>query len=221
MAERPERPRIDPAVAAQPAIQAGEGRCKQITGYLYDPDPAGRVVRAGPSRSTRALGRLLPPIGEGPFPASFEILRSRDGWLEIEGAGYDESLTGKPALAMFTGRGWIWGGGVSVGLQSKTGFAEPSHRSALLVDLGNAASFDWQANTRIVGCDGRWVLVEIEANPDSPAPNYRPEAVASRNPLRLRSWVAGVCNIQETTCDGVNGDFAESSHLDRDPNRGD
>lgn len=93
--------------------------------------------------------------------------------------------------------------------------------TALLVDLGNVASFDGSAKTRVVGCSGRWVLVEIELDPKAEAPRYRSEAVVSQQPLRLRAWVAGVCNIQETTCDGVNGDFAESSHLDRDPNRGD
>lgn len=126
-ADRPQRPRIDLAVAARPATQSGEGQCKQITGYLNDPDPAGRVVRAGPSPSARELGRILPPLGDEQIAASFEILRSRDGWLEVEGAGYDETLTGKAVPAVYSGRGWIWGGGVTVGLRSTTGFAEPSH----------------------------------------------------------------------------------------------
>lgn len=46
-----------------------------------------------------------------------------------------------------------------------------------------------------------------------PEPKYRKEAVVSERPLVLRAWVSGVCNIQETTCDGVNGNRAETSRL--------
>ena len=218
-----EPPRIDLAMAAVPATSSGHTNCNDITGYLNDPDPAGRIVRAEPSPDARELGRLLPPLKGGafdPLPASFEILGSQDGWLEIEGAGYDEFLAGKPAAKMFTGRGWIWGGEVSVGLQSETGFAQPSHKSAVLVSLGTGGSFDGGAHIQVAGCTRRWVLVEIDGNTATPAPTFRPEAVVRQKPLRLRSWVAGVCNITETTCDGVNGNRAETSHLDRDPNKG-
>lgn len=199
--------------------------CKDIWGFLDDPDPAGRIVRDSPSPKGRELGRILPPSDSdnwgGELAAGFRVLGSEDGWLEIEDAVFDEQLYGKNPPKMYSGRGWIAGGGVRITLQSQLGFAAPSHGSPVLIDLQPHMGFDGLRQKRIVACSGRWVLADWlidSANwPEgTEMPTYRSEAIVSRKPLVLRAWASGVCNIQETTCDGVDGNRAESSRLNGD-----
>lgn len=220
----PPLPKIDLALPARQPVSAGHTKCKDVGGYLYDPDPAGRIVRDAPSPSGRELGRILPPEKESEYglAATFWVLGSKDGWLEIENAGYDEHLYGKDPPKMYSGRGWIAGGGVHITLQSELGFAEPSHSSPVLIDMTPEGSFDGTPIKRIVACQGRWVLADWLVGPDKswpgrPMPTYRKEAVVSERPLVLRAWVAGVCNIQETTCDGTSGNNPRMSRLDGDP----
>jgi len=217
-AASPEPPGIDLAIAAKPAVAPARGVCKQVEGSVFDPDPAGRIVRAGPSVSTKELGRILPPTGEQ-FPAHFEIVETRNGWLKIRGAAFDPSLSETPGPPIYAGTGWISGLGVNVTLQSRLGFAAPSHQSPVLID-GRPSDrlFDESRPRRIIACDGRWILADWPDLPhprdDAPAWAYRPEAVVEKDPLVLRAWVTGVCNIQETTCDGVDGTRPETSRLD-------
>ncbi|WP_309622069.1 hypothetical protein [Novosphingobium sp.] len=213
-------PGIDLALAAIPPVSGGHTGCKDIWGYLTDPDPAGRIVRDAPLQNGRELGRILPPEKESDYglAATFQILGSKDGWLEIADAGYDPQLYGKAPPPMYSGHGWIAGGGIHVTLQSSLGFAMPSHKSPVLVDLTSDGHFDATPMLRVVACEGRWVLADWRTGPDKdlptrPQPKYRQEAVVSKRPLVLRAWVTGVCNIQETTCDGVNGNRSETSRL--------
>jgi hypothetical protein len=219
----PPLPKIDLALPARQPVSAGHTRCKDIWGYLRDSDPAGRVVRDAPSSSGRELGRILPPSQSddwgGGLEATFKVLGSQDGWLEIERAGYDAGLYGKNPPKMYSGRGWIAGGGVWITLQSQLGFSAPSHDSAVLVDFTPNGHFDSTSQQRIVACEGRWVLADwlpgpYKDWPEAPVPAYRKEALVSKRPLVLRAWVTGVCNIQETTCDGVDGNRPETSRLD-------
>ena len=213
-------PGIDLALAAIPPVSGGHTRCKDISGFLTDPDPTGRIVRDAPSPNGRELGRILPPEKESEYglAATFQILGSKNGWLEIADAGYDPQLYGKTPPPMYSGHGWIAGGGIHVTLQSSLGFAMPSHKSPVLVDLTSDGYFDDTPMPRVVACEGRWVLADWRTGPDKdlptrPEPKYRKEAVVSERPLVLRAWVTGVCNNQVTTCDGVDGNRAETSRL--------
>jgi hypothetical protein len=216
-------PSIDLNRPAQPAGAPGHTSCHGISGFLTDKDPAGRIVRAGPARDAAELGRIPPPqysedAGED-WPYEFSIVGSQDGWLEIEGAGLDEQIAGKAERTAYTGRGWIAGGGVLVAVQSGTGFAAPSHDSAVLVSAHpNDRALEEFGPKRVIGCSGRWVLADwdgaVRYDGETWRLTYRPEAVVRRNPVVLRAWSAGVCNILETTCDGMNGDFADTSGLE-------
>lgn len=216
-------PGIDRAKSAELVTPQGRTRCKDMIGSLDDRDPAGRIVRSAPRADAPEVGRLLPPheVEEwNPLPAEFSVLGSENGWLEIEGGGFDAQLYGAKPPTMYSGRGWIAGGGVSIKVQSQRGFAAPDHASPVLIALSEGSDFDGAAQVRTVACDGRWILADWRFRQGEGPPwnlDYRPEAVIQREPLTLRAWVTGVCNIRETTCDGVNGSRAETSRLDGDP----
>lgn len=216
VAAEPEPPKPSPppplrlSTAAPFAAQARDGTaCTDITGYLDDPDPAGRTVRDTPSLTGAVLG-IIPAQGTLDFPAGFEIVESQGGWLKIRNAGFDTALVGDKVPASYAGEGWISGKGVRVTVQARLGFAAPSHDAPWLVD-GRPDNFLESVKQRaIVGCAGNWVLVDWLFDP-KPAYGakplaYRPEAVVSRTPITLRAWSTGICNIQETTCDGTDGD---------------
>jgi hypothetical protein len=206
----PPPPPIRLSTAAPFAAQARDGTaCTDITGSLDDPDPAGRNVRDTPSLTGAVLG-TIPAQGALDFPATFEILESRNGWLKIRNAGFDTALVGDKVPASYAGEGWISGKGVRVTVQAQLGFAAPSHDAPWLVDGRPENHLDSVKQRAIVGCAGNWVLVDwlfdpkpgYGANPLA----YRPEAVVARTPITLRAWSTGICNIQETTCDGTDGD---------------
>lgn len=215
---------IDLDRPANAAVSAGATTCNGIVGFLRDRDPAGRIVRAQPSAGARELGRIPAPAPSeqwgGDWPYEFDIIGSENGWLHITGARLDETMGGKPAAKVYSGTGWIASGGVHVGVQSRTGFAEPSHSAEVLISGYPDTFLDGFGPQRVVACMGRWILADWPAELASDEGrvtwhlNYRPEAVVSQNPVVLRAWVAGVCNIIETTCDGVIGDYPDTSRLE-------
>jgi hypothetical protein len=182
-------------------------KCTDIRGYLYDQAEGGRIVHARPDAASPVLGRVAPP-DKGPNGVSdvavgFDILASRDGWLLIEGAADDTALTERPARSMYSGRGWIRSERVGVGLQTSQAFAQPRHSSAMLARAVEPGSLD---NLFEIGaCDGHWVLGRWRPSPPSTI-RYQRSAVISADPLTLEAWATGICNIQETSCDGVSGD---------------
>lgn len=185
----------------------GLRKCSDIRGYLHDEAAGGRAVHANPDAASPVLGRVAPP-GKGPdgdyeIAVGFDILASRDGWLMIEGAADDIALTEQPARGMYSGRGWIRSERVGVGLQASQAFAQPRHSSAILI---RAIEPDSLADlAEIAACDGHWVLGRWR--PSSPATvRYEPAALISADPLTLEAWATGICNIQETSCDGISGD---------------
>jgi hypothetical protein len=189
--------------------------CTDIRGYLNDEAAAGRAVHSEPDGASAVLGRVSPPskgpAGDYSVAVGFDVLASRDGWLLIEGAADDAALTERPARAMYSGRGWIRSERVGVGLQTRQAFAEPRHSSALLIETIEPNSL--ADLVEIAACDGNWVLGRWRPSPPS-AFRYEPAAVVSRDPLTLEAWATGICNIQETSCDGVSGDRPAG---DRDP----
>jgi hypothetical protein len=187
--------------------------CVDINGYLDDPDPAGRNIRDIPSKNGALLG-VIPPQGGLDFPPSFTIIESKNGWLRIKDAGFDTQLVGNVVPQTYSGEGWISGKGVRVNLQTQLGFAAPSHDSPWLVDGRPDQFFDSIEQAAVVGCSGKWVLVDWPFDPNPPDDRkpliYREQAIVSRNPVILRAWSTGVCNNQETSCDGVNGDLPQN-----------
>lgn len=199
-------------VAASPSSATrdpggGQRSCTDMIGYLRDPSPAGRAVHARPDARSPVLGRIPPPSPATDevrqFAVGFTIEASRGGWLLVSGAGDDPVLTERPARPIYSGRGWIRGEGVGVGLQASQAFARPSHSSAILVRSEEAHGLDGLAG--IAACDGAWVLGRWPITPTSRI-RYEPAAVSSRDPLIVEAWATGICNIQETSCDGLSGD---------------
>jgi hypothetical protein len=203
---------------------AGRTTCRNIIGWMIDPASEGRNVRDEPSVNASRLGVIPPPLqpdqnpNEMLLPVEFTILGSENGWLHIRGAHYDESLAGGPVPAVFSGEGWVSGRGIRVGLQTRAAFSAPSHGSAVLIGGGDNDYLDGWTQRGIAGCQGQWVLVDWER----PTPAFEGQTIASwaeaavvnRNPFTLRAWAAGVCNIIETTCDGVDGTEAETAFRD-------
>jgi len=201
-----EEPRLPGAGARlDPAGQRRE--CADIQGYLNDEAASGRAVHARPDAASPLLGRVAPPDrdpkGVYDIAVGFGILASRDGWLLIEGASDDPVLTERPARYMYSGRGWIRSERVTVGLQTTQGFAQPHHSSAMLIRALGPNSLD--NLVEIAACDGQWVLARWRPS-QARAIRYEPAAVISADPLTLEAWATGICNIQETSCDGVSGD---------------
>ncbi|HEX8225713.1 MAG TPA: hypothetical protein VF605_18030 [Allosphingosinicella sp.] len=185
----------------------GQRTCSDIRGYLNDEAAPGRAVHSEPDSASAVLGRIAPPsrspAGDYEVPVGFDILASRDGWLLVEGAADDAALTEQPARTMYSGRGWIRSERVAVGLQTRQAFAEPRHSSALLIEANEPNSL--ADLFEIAACDGQWVLGRWRPA-DPSTVRYERAAVVSADPLILEAWATGICNIQETSCDGVSGD---------------
>lgn len=210
-------PQIDARRPATPAQSPGRTQCNNITGFLTDADPAGRIIRAGPSRTAREIGRIPPPVATPDYaawPYQFEIIGSQNGWLEITDIQFDTTRGATPPPRVFPARGWIAAGAVRLGaVQSRLAFARPTHSAPVLIDTRpNDLSFDELGMRRIIACSDNWVLADWNATTSADGPNpqrsvtYRREAVVARSPVVLRGWTTGICNIIETTCDGVDGD---------------
>lgn len=175
--------------------------CFEITAYLEDAVKQ-RDVHAAPDAGSRVLGRILgvAPGDEG-RPATFEVIDSRDGWLLINGAADDPEINGGIDRPMYHGKGWIRGEGVGAGVQAEQGFARPDFASEIVIE-----SNSWLENAMVavLGCDGSWIRARWRPR-GAIEFTYRPEAVVARDPLVLEGWATGICNIMETTCDGLNG----------------
>jgi hypothetical protein len=173
--------------------------CFEFMAYLQGATE--REVRAEPRADAKVLGRIYGDSpGEDGRPATFEVRDSRDGWLLIEGAADDTQLTGADR-AMYSGRGWIRGEGVGFGAQASQVFTKPDFAGEIAAE---GEWFDGLPAEAVLGCDGSWVharwkIVGLDRM------KVNPQAVVSRNPLIVEGWVTGVCNVQETTCDGLNG----------------
>ncbi|UPT62569.1 MAG: hypothetical protein M0D54_19805 [Hyphomonadaceae bacterium JAD_PAG50586_4] len=203
-------------VLAPSLTVAGRTQCHGIAGFLIDEDPAGRIVRGGPGEDFDEVGRIAPPTTspdeERDWPYQFDIVGSQNGWLEIERARIADSADVAGSPAVYSGRGWIAAGSVHVSVQSEMGFSEPSHASAVLIDgRPTGSALEEFGPKRIIACSDDWILADWAAENDLRSLVYRPEAISQRNPLVLRAWVTGICDIIETTCDGISGNAPDAS----------
>ena len=204
-ANAPDRTRAD----APPRVRL-TGRCGDIIAYLNDPAPGGREVHAAPDARSPVLGRIAPPSpgqnGGASLAVGFQLHEARDGWLLVEGAGDDTALTASPARPMYSGRGWIRGNGVYVGIQASQGFAEPRFASDIVMQaLGLHDLQSVGEMTSLVACEGNWVRGRWTIR-EPEGVRYEASAVVSRQPLVIEAWTTGICNIQETSCDQQPGD---------------
>ena len=207
-------------LAGAPVSSRATGQCGQISGNLGDPAPGGRAVYAAPDTQSPVLGRILPPVvleNRG-WPVSFAIHEARGGWLLVEHAGDDSVLTETAPRPMYSGRGWIRGNGVWVGVQASQAFAGPRHASAIVVQADPDHTLEGAATrmTEVVACEGDWVLARWQVM-EPRGLRYADDAVVTPNPLVVQGWVTGICNIQETSCDQPSGDRPDS--VEPEPSR--
>lgn len=165
-------------------------------GWSADRDPKGLNVRALPSATARIV-RILPapaydPDFEREMAPSFDVFEARNGWFLI--GVLDTNVPGHRTPIPW---GWIHGSKIDFAVQSDVAFTAPDPASPV------AATSWWDEKDgghpftyrHPIDCKGHWVQL----------------TVAGRDKRERIAWTRGVCEIQETTCDGgihnVRGDF--------------
>lgn len=183
------------AMAVAPAELPGN-QC-EIGGWSTDSSRRGLAVRARPSVKSAVIGRLQSVISyEGGLHSGrgveFAIVEARNGWFRIQNIQTPGIVTEDREPVDVEWRpskteGWIPGKAIFFVLQTFKGFAAPDPNSPVLFQ-----SDDWYGPKdwlRVADCSGEWVQI------------------AYGDPKRERfAWFRGVCAMQETTCDGVEGD---------------
>lgn len=205
-----------PAVRAQsesvaPA-PAGQVACS-FGAFVSETDPEGLNVRAGPGTSHKVLGTLPPVKLSGDDPpvramVEVEVSAGANGWFRIAKARDNEMLTDAAPRPMFKGSGWVSGRKLTVKSQASAGRQRPDAKAPAILSGQDGASFDGDAfvqNGRVLGCSGKWVLVEYGLPADSEVLTgltIAPAAKAGAEAGRFRAWVDRICATQETSCDG-------------------
>lgn len=197
---------IAPAPAGQVACSFGA--------FVSETDPAGLNVRAGPGTTHKVVGTLPPVKLSGDEPpvramVEVEVSAGANGWFRIAKARDNEMLTDAPPRPMFKGSGWVSGRKLTVKSQAVAGRLRPDAKAPAVLSGQESAGFDGDAfvqNGRVLGCSGKWVLVEYGPFPaDGEAMaglEIKPAAKAGAEAGRVRAWVDRICATQETSCDG-------------------
>jgi hypothetical protein len=165
-------------------------------GWSADRDPKGLNVRAGPSASARIV-RTLPapaydPDYEREMAPGFDVFESRDGWFLI-GVLDTNDVHHYKAIPW----GWVHGSKIDFAVQSDVAFTAPDPASPVAVtsweDKDGGHPFTYR---HPVDCKGHWVQL----------------TVAGQDGRERIAWTRGICEGQETTCDGgihrVHGDLS-------------
>jgi hypothetical protein len=181
---------------AEPAevypVPAGTA-CAIRGGWSTDGDPAGLNIRAAPSVEAPVVGVLPPPAYSPEFDrvmaVTFDVIETRGGWFRIANAyRADDNASQASTLPS----GWISGRHVGFALQTDVAFAEPDPRSAVVAAAwmdsdGALRLFEYRHPTE---CRGEWVRLRVTGH----------------DRIERQAWARGVCNGQETSCDGARGD---------------
>ncbi len=189
---------------AEPAevypVPAGTA-CAIRGGWSTDGDPAGLNVRAGPSATAQSVGVLPPPAYSPEFDrlmaVTFDVVETRDGWFRIANAYRADDNAGEPSTLP---SGWISGRHVGFALQTDVAFAAPDPGSAVVAAAwmdsdGALRLFEYRHPTE---CRGEWVRLKVTGH----------------DRVEREAWARGVCNGQETTCDGARGDDLAPDELE-------
>lgn len=186
----PEPPEVFPVPAGTP--------CSVRGGWSEDADPAGLNVRAEPSPTARIVGKLPPRRYVAEFDremsTSFDIEETRNGWFRISNPyAPDTEDYGKPSTLP---SGWISGRYVGFALQSDIAFAAPDPQSQVIATSWHSPNGIRQFGYRQpMECRGKWVRL----------------LVTDMRGREREAWARGVCNSQETTCDGgAEGDYFDN-----------
>lgn len=181
--------RAPPEVYPVPAGTA----CAIRGGWSTDGDPEGLNVRAEPSAGAGIVGVLPPPAYSPDFDrvmaVVFDVIETRDGWFRIANAYRADDNAGEPSTLP---SGWISGRHVGFELQTDKAFVAPDPGSAVVAAAwmdsdGALRLFEYRQPTE---CRGEWVRLKVTGH----------------DRVEREAWARGVCNSQETSCDGARGD---------------
>jgi hypothetical protein len=196
---------VAPAPAGQVACSFGA--------FVSETNPEGLNVRAGPGTSHKVVGTLPPVKLSGDDPpvramVEVEVSAGANGWFRIARARDNEMLTDAPPRPMFKGSGWVSGRKLTVKSQAAAGRQRPDAKAPAVLSGQDGTSFDGDAfvqNGRLIGCSGKWVLVEYGLPAGSEALSgvtIAPAAKVGAEAGRVRAWVDRIGATQETSCDG-------------------
>ena len=162
--------------------QAAQAEC-HIPTFVRSTAIGEPAILSAPSPDAAVLGSM--PMVEdperGPMGAEALIVEIRDGYADLRRvvAWSDPDRTAPD--------GWVDAAELGFVVQTEKGFAQPDPSSEVVWQ-----GQDWIYTDMIdtlLACEGEWVALQmVDAKTPDPV------------------WVRGVCNGQETTCDGVQGD---------------
>jgi hypothetical protein len=190
-------------------LPAGIVECN-FSGFSKDADPAGLNVRAGPDANARILGRLPPPIKNGPdsnfsFLSEAQVIGYKKGWFLIESGSSagDDQYPAK--FVAYSGRGWVAAGLIAAQLLRRTLKAAPNAASADVLGLKDIKGEppedgDFVKPRRVLACSGDWLHVEFALKP-----GMKPLMKTDAPPGAIRGWANGDCSSQRTPCAPDNG----------------
>jgi hypothetical protein len=158
--------------------------------YSNDPDPDGTNVRTGPGTKSPIAGVLKATHNEeGDFSPEFDVLRFKDGWVEIGDAVSGQYGCG-PEQTVFRGPGWVSAKLIAFEIEDPVLRDGPNLESASIADLGytedtpNPWRLDEVRVIAIHGCEGTFVDVTL----------------ANQSGQTIRGWATDLCENQATTC---------------------
>jgi len=207
---------VAPAVWAQSETVAPAPSSQVVCSFgafVNESDPEGLNVRAGPGTNHKVVGTLPPVKLSGDDPpvramVEVEVSAGANGWFRIAKARDNEMLTDAAPRPMFKGAGWVSGRKLTVKSQASAGRQRPDGKAPAVLSGQDGTGFDGDAfvqNGRLLGCSGKWVLVEYGLPAGSEILSgleIKPAAKAGAEAGRFRAWVDRICATQETSCDG-------------------
>jgi hypothetical protein len=192
------------------ALDSTKSAC-DIVVFSKETDPGGLNVRAGPSATSKVLGRLPPNTFDKEYGVmaylTLRVLASENGWFLIDGIPKDAKIKAHPGIQTYRGRGWVSGKKLTVKSQANQGRDAPSH-SAKTIFKGSTLDGDSDvASAHLIACESKWALVEYAfRKKDGDPPDSEVEARVNGSQYRLRGWVNRICGVQETSCSGLGDD---------------
>ena len=202
------------ATARQPDEQR---QTCSIAAYVTETDPRGLNVRAAPSAGSRVLGKIAPRYVEAADPTlvalpEVRVTAGERGWFLVEGAHDNPALMGGEhrVRAMYSGRGWVSGSRLTVKSQAEAARLAPEKNAGVAFVGGTAFGFDSLGDKApsLVACRGIWAQVQYSLSGlDAEALRsirLNPKARVGAPPGHVRGWLNRLCDVQETSCDGLS-----------------
>ncbi len=176
------------AIASFASPAFADGTC-DFRGFSEDDDAVEVHILAGPSADNLVVGiapRLVPEGEDFARSAEFDIVEMRDGWARVENViSFDQTQTATP--------GWIHGDLIWFSVQTSKAFAAPDAGSDIVWSGDN-----WPVARAVLDCAGEWALIRFD--------DVQLVGNDFVSQGEVTAWVRGICGLQETTCDGMQGD---------------